>query len=233
MASTARAGGAEPASGVRELIARLRGEGIDAGQVEAQALVAAAEAEARRIREAAREEARQLVEQAAEQIARDHEAALESLKVAARDAVLAVRSRLVAAFERHAREVAASELADAELLRAVVVALAGQAAESAAGAAGGVEIAVPSGAMAEVARGLVGGAAAAPGSDRPAALDRAARATARRVLRDGVELVEDPAVEIGARVRLLAEELEIDLGPDAVAALLSRYLVPRYRSMIE
>lgn len=220
----------DTASGVRELISRLKAEGIEAGREQAEALLAEAHAEAGRIRAEAKEEAARLSQEAEARIARDTEAALASLKLAARDTVLEVRSRLTAALERHGRELAKAELADRDLLRALVLELAKAAGAEVAKTAGSVEVRVPQREMVELAQAIVGETVS---EQHQGTLSKVALAASAGALRHGVSLVGDPEVGSGARVRLGASELEIDLGGEAIAALLSRYILPRYRAILD
>ena len=43
----------------------------------------------------------------------------------------------------------------------------------------------------------------------------------------------EPLVAGGARVRLVGEDLEIDLTDDAVSQLLLKHLLPRYRAILQ
>ena len=53
------------------------------------------------------------------------------------------------------------------------------------------------------------------------------------MLREGIDLTPDDEIEGGARVRLIEEKLEIDLSDKAVAHLISQRLLPRFRSILE
>ncbi len=53
------------------------------------------------------------------------------------------------------------------------------------------------------------------------------------MLREGVEIIPDSDVPGGARVRVVGENLEIDLTDDAISALLLKHLLPRYRRILD
>jgi V/A-type H+-transporting ATPase subunit E len=53
------------------------------------------------------------------------------------------------------------------------------------------------------------------------------------MLREGVELIPSSEVEGGARVRLVGENLEIDLTDDAIHRVLMKHLLPRFRRILE
>ena len=53
------------------------------------------------------------------------------------------------------------------------------------------------------------------------------------MLREGVEIIPSSEVEGGARVRVVGEDLEIDLTNEAISKLLLKHLLPRYRAILE
>jgi V/A-type H+-transporting ATPase subunit E len=221
---------ADTATGVRELISRLKTEGIDAGRGESEALIAAATAEAEAIRAKATAEAKNLLDEAEARIARETEAALASLRLAARDTVLDVHSRLVAAFERQGRQLAKSTLEADGFMRALLIEIARATGAEVAASSSSVEVRVPEGQLRATAAAIVGDRADLADS---ATLGRVTLDLAKSAMARGVTLVGDGDIEAGARVRLVAEELEIDLTPDAITTLVSRYLLPRYRAILD
>ena len=68
-------------SGVQALISRLRDEGVQAGQAEAERILAQAREQAARLVAEAEAQAQELLERAARQNATDREAAIEALKL--------------------------------------------------------------------------------------------------------------------------------------------------------
>jgi V/A-type H+-transporting ATPase subunit E len=52
------------------------------------------------------------------------------------------------------------------------------------------------------------------------------------MLREGVELHPSGAISGGIRVRLIGEEVEIDLSDQALSELLLKHLLPRYRAIV-
>jgi V/A-type H+-transporting ATPase subunit E len=53
------------------------------------------------------------------------------------------------------------------------------------------------------------------------------------MLREGVEIIPSREVPGGVRVRVVGEDLEIDLTDGAVSKLLLKHLLPRYKSILE
>jgi V/A-type H+-transporting ATPase subunit E len=216
---------ATAAQGVQELIERIRGEGVRAGRDEAERILREARGQAASLRASAEAEAREMVERARAQIAREHAAGVEALKNAARDAALELRGHVRASFERYVRRLVSTDLQERDFVRSLVLVLAGEAATRyvadhdaeilvSSALAGAADAALPSPAIQEKIRNAVLGASGA-------------------MLREGVELLPADDVSEGARVRLVGQDLEIDLTDTAVTRLLLKHLLPRYRDIVE
>jgi V/A-type H+-transporting ATPase subunit E len=52
------------------------------------------------------------------------------------------------------------------------------------------------------------------------------------VLREGIELIPSNEIQAGARVRLVDDDLEIDLSDEAVSEMMLKLLLPRYRRIL-
>lgn len=213
------------AQGVQELVERIRGEGVRAGREEADRILREARAQAASLRASAEAEAREMVERARAQIAREQAAGVEALKNAARDAALELRGNVRASFERYVQRLVSTDLRDAAFVRSLVLVLAGEAAARhiedhdavifvSSALAGGADATPPSPAIREKIRSAVLGAAGA-------------------MLREGIDLLPADGVAGGARVRLVGQDLEIDLTDTAVTRLLLKHLLPRYRDIVE
>jgi V/A-type H+-transporting ATPase subunit E len=216
---------ATPAQGVQELIERIRGEGVRAGREEAERILREARGQAASLRASAEAEAREMVERARAQIAREQAAGAEALKNAAWDAALELRGHVRASFERYVQRLVSTDLQDRDFVRSLVLVLAGETAARyvadhdaeilvSSVLAGAAEAALPSPAIQEKIRSAVLGASGA-------------------MLREGVELLPADDVAGGARVRLVGQDLEIDLTDTAVTRLLLKHLLPRYRDIVE
>ena len=87
---------AEPSSsssGVQKLISRIRDEGVQAGQTEADQILKDAKAQAAKLISEAKADAAVTREKATAKIESEKTAALEALRLAARDTTLELRSR--------------------------------------------------------------------------------------------------------------------------------------------
>ena len=212
---------AQAASGVQELIARIRDDGVQAGQEEANRILAEARSEAGRLVADARAEAEEMREKASADIQSHEHAAIEALKLAARDTTLQLQAEVMAAFARHVKRLVTPATNDGSFVKALVLVLAGQA----------VEEHLKDKPLQILVSDLVAG------NDREnPELDQTLRegvlGISREMLREGVELVSSDEVQGGARVRLVGENIEIDLTDETVTELLMRHLLPRYRAII-
>ncbi len=210
------------ASGVQALISRIRDDGVQAGQSKAEEIIDQARREAARLVADARQEAEETRRKAALEIESDRHAALEALKMAARDARLQLEAEVTSAFEQHVKRLVAPVTHDGSFIRTLVLALAGQAAAQ-----------YPPDQELEI---LVSDLIAGREDENPE-LERRIKegvlGISGEMLREGVEIIPDRDVPGGARVRVVGENVEIDLTDDAIAALLLKHLLPRYRHILE
>lgn len=217
---------AQVASGVQTLIERLREEGVSEGRRRAERIVAEAEARAAWILEQANAEAQQLLNHAKMDASNLERSSREALHIAARDAVLQLKTTLVQRFQREVRRVVGEELERRELLQRLIVELAGQARETAAGAER-VEMLLPAGVQSweELQR--------RPDELEKGALTHVVRLIAGEALREGITFVAGNEQQKGISLRLVDEGVTIDLTDKAVAELLLAHLQPRFRALLE
>jgi len=221
-------GAPEIADGVERLIAELRARGVEEGRQEAARILAGAQAEAARLLAEARAEAGRILAEAQAAAGREAEAGREALAAAARDTILALRADLLGRFSGQLRRMVRETLDRPEILGALVLAVAGQAAEAAGvGPETALEVQLP---------------------DRPQTLEdlRADLESARQspltrlvadllagILREGVVLKAGPEDAAGLRVRLTEADVEIDLSDAAITGVLLAHLKPRFRALFE
>lgn len=210
------------ASGVQELISRIRDDGVQAGKEEANRIVAEARREAARLVAEAKTQAEEMQQKASAEIESVKQAALEALKMAARDTRLWLGGEVLAAFQRHVKRLVAPVTHDGSFMRALVLVLAGHA----------VEDYLKDKQLQILVSDLLAG------KDRDNEdLDKVIRegvlGISGDMLRQGVEIVPSSEVSGGARVRVVGEDLEIDLTDEAVSTLLLKHLLPRYRAILE
>ncbi len=209
-------------SGVQDLIARIRDEGVRSGQTEAERIVNDAKAEAARLLAEAREESERMRRKADEDSKAYKAAALEALRMAARDTGLELRQQVVHSFETHVKRLVTRTTLDGSILRDIILVLAGDTAE---------KYLKDKDVSIIVARSIL-----EEDSTEPKAQERmhsAALAISHDMLREGVELMPATTTQGGVRVKLADEDVEIDLTDEAIARLLLKHMLPRFRAIME
>lgn len=213
-------------SGVQELIERIRSEGVSSARAEAERILKSAKSEAAAIRARAEAEAKAMLDRARAQIATEQAAGIEALKLAARDALLELKGNVRHAFEKYVQRLVSAETRNPEFVRSLILTLAGQAAE---------RYIKDHDAVMFVAGTLAGQPA------NETALSPALREKIRNIvfgvesdmLREGIQLLPDASMTGGVRVKLVNENLEIDMSDAALTRLLLKYLLPRYRAIVQ
>jgi V/A-type H+-transporting ATPase subunit E len=213
-------------SGVEVLIQRLRQQGVAAGKSARNEIVSQAEQEAARILKGARDQAKKLVDDARDEADRLQKAGEDALRIAGRDSVLRMRETVTTYFEERVKRLASTELEDPEFLRKLIIEVTKRVRDEAAvDEAEEIELYIP--------REVVG---IKELHDNPeelqGRLSEYAKAIASAVWRDGVVVKTLEAGGRGIRVRLLDDDLEIDLTDEAIAELLLKHLQPRFRAVL-
>ena len=209
-------------SGVQDLIARIRDDGVQAGRQEAEQLLADAQRQAARMLEDARAEVEQMRQKARAEIQTEETAALEALKLAARDTGLRLEAEVVSAFESCVKRLVSPVAHDGSVIRALLLVLAGHAVEEFV--------------KDEEIQVLVSDLLFKEADESPELQERVRHEVlgiTGEMLREGVELIPSSEVEGGARVRLVGENLEIDLTEAAIHRVLMKHLLPRFRGILE
>lgn len=214
------------ARNVDALIEKLRSDGVAAGRAEAERLTAEAERRAAEILAAARAEADAARDEAKREAERFRAAGEEALKIAMRDAVMMMKSDLMAQLEADFQRMVSSLVADPEMLKRMILELVG-AARDATGAGEDTAVILP-------AR-LVSGDPASEGPEeiQSGPLTEFALGLAQDMLKRGVTFYADETLGVGLRARVDGKDLTIDLSDEAIAALLMRHLQPRFRAILE
>jgi V/A-type H+-transporting ATPase subunit E len=213
------------ASGVQNLIDRIRGEGVKAGEEKAHRIVRDAEQKAANIVADAKSKAEASLADARARIAAEQSSAEESLKLAARDTIQELGENVRDAFTRQLKRFVSTQLEDREFLREVILALAGQTADETLKDKA-VEILL--------SENLAGADAGADSSDEDAEarIRQFILSVSSESMREGIEFKLDPHAEQGVSVRVVDEELRIELNEVTISDFLVRHLLPRYRRIL-
>jgi V/A-type H+-transporting ATPase subunit E len=206
-------------SGVKELIDRIRDEGVHSARAEADRILAEAKARAARIVADAKAEAAAVKKEARAAMEREQTATIEALRIAARDTELELRSAVMSGFEEHVRRLVTDVTTDGSVLRDMILVLAGRAADDLIQDKDAA-ILVPNRLADEVSAEL------------DEFLRQSTLALSADVLRQGIELIPSNEVQGGARVRLVGEDLEIDMSDEALSEMMLKLLLPRYRKIL-
>ncbi len=216
----------ENATGVQDLINRLRDDGVRAGQEKADQVLRDARQQAAEIVSQAKAEAEEMLEKARNEIETEKSSAIESLKIAIRDTELKMEAELKATFAAHVKRLVSVEMRDLEFLKQIILAIAGLAAGDKACGEQPVNILLPENLFRS--------------DKRETRLTQEGRDNFRRLvlgisgdmLREGVDLSPSESIGGGIRIQLVGEDLEIDLSDKAISELLLQTMLRRYRSLV-
>lgn len=215
-------------SGVDALIARLRDEGVTVGRSEAQRIIQDAQTQASRILDKAQKEARERLESAHREADAYRTAGEEALKTAMRDTVLAMKAALMEKFTSDVRRLVSHHLEGPDLLKQLILEVAGRVREDAALQSGDeLEVLLPEKVVgvedlrrnpAELRKGRLTGFVFGLTGD---------------MLRDGVTFSAADDIHGGIRIHVVNREVALDLSDAAVADFLLQHLQPRFRAVFE
>jgi len=208
-------------SGVQNLVDRIRDQGILAANEKANKIVRDAEAKSAKMLADAKLEVEKLRETARLEIEADHAAALEALKLSARDAMLQLKAKVSSEFEVFVQRLVTSATRDEQFIKAIVLVLAGHVKEELIGDKD-VQILI--------SEAILTGK---PNEELGERGKQTILSLSSEMLREGVELIPSSDIQGGANVRLVKDKLEIDLSDKAIASLLYQRIMPRFQAILE
>ena len=208
-------------SGVQNLVDRIRDQGILAANEKANKIVRDAEAKSAKMLADAKLEIEKLRETARLEIEADHAAALEALKLSARDAMLQLKAKVSSEFEVFVQRLVTSATRDEQFIKAIVLVLAGHVKEELIGDKD-VQILI--------SEAILTGK---PNEELGERGKQTILSLSSEMLREGVELIPSSDIQGGANVRLVKDKLEIDLSDKAIASLLYQRIMPRFQAILE
>jgi len=208
-------------SGVQNLVDRIRDQGILAANEKANKILRDAEAKSAKMLADAKLEVEKLRETARLEIEADHAAALEALKLSARDAMLQLKAKVSSEFEVFVQRLVTSATRDEQFIKAIVLVLAGHVKEELIGDKD-VQILI--------SEAILTGK---PNEELGERGKQTILSLSSEMLREGVELIPSSDIQGGANVRLVKDKLEIDLSDKAIASLLYQRIMPRFQAILE
>lgn len=207
-------------SSVQALIDRIRDQGVQNANREAARIVAEAESKAAQLLADAQKQAEQMRMKAAADIEAERSAAEEALKLSARDTIQRLKNVVGAAFETFVRRLVTHTAQDRQLMNNLILVLAGHSAE---------EFIKDKDIQILLSKAIL------TGTSDPKLRELGKQtilSLSSGMLREGVQLIPSDSVEGGAKVRLVGEQLEIDLSDKAIAKMLSEHLLPRFQAIL-
>ncbi len=207
-------------SSVQALIDRIRDQGVQKAREDGARILAEAEAKAAQLINDAKKETEQMRAKATAEIEAERAAASEALKLSARDTVLQLKNLVSTAFEAFVRRLVTTATQDRELIKDLVLVLAGHSADEF---------------IKDKDIQILFSEAVLTGQPDPKLRDLGKQfilSLSSDMLREGVELLPDSGISGGAKVRLVNEQLEIDLSDKAIAKMLADRLSSRFQAIL-
>ncbi len=214
------------ASGVEELIARLRDEGVNKGRAQAEQIVQDAQARADLLVKEAQQEAERIVNQAQQEAENLKRAGQEALQLAFRDTNLALKTQLNQQFTGKLQGLVGAEIEKPELLQKLLLEVAGRVKEEVAQAEE-VEVLLPRkvAGLGELSRNSA--------ELEQEILTYFVKSISQELLQEGVSFGVAKDNQRGLRLRLVDREVVLDLSDRAIAETLLEHLQPRFRALLE
>ena len=210
-------------AGVENLIGRLRDEGIAQGRSQADALVTAAQTQAADIVAAAQREADAILVKAKEEAGKLKAAGEDAIRLAMRDTILALEGDLLKEFVDRLRRLVKGVLADPAFLQRLILEVAGRVAPTGEQRA---EVLLPAElvSLEDLQR--------KPEEATPGSLMHFVLSLGGGMLREGMYCGVSEDGEAGIHVRLVEEDVQIDVTESAISQLLLRHMLPRFRALL-
>ncbi|WP_374088945.1 hypothetical protein [Methylomicrobium lacus] len=208
-------------AGVQDLVDRIRDQGVLAATEKANKIVRDAEAKSAKMLADAKLEVERLRENARIEIEANHAAALEALKLSARDTMLQLKAKVSSAFEVFVQRLVTSATRDEQFIKSIVLVLANHVEKE---LIGDKEIQIL------ISESILTGQPIEKLRDRT---KQTILGLSSEMLREGVELIPSSEIEGGASVRLVKDKLEIDLSDKAISKLLYQRILPRFQAILE
>jgi V/A-type H+/Na+-transporting ATPase subunit E len=211
-------------AGVENLIGRLRDEGIAQGRSQADALVTAAQTQAADIVAAAQREADAILVKAKEEAGKLKAAGEDAIRLAMRDTILSLEGDLLEEFQNRLRRLVKEVLADPAFLQRLILEVASRAAPAPTGARAELLLPAELVSQEDLRR--------KPEEAKPGTLMHFVLSLGGGMLRDGMSFGVADDGEAGIRVRLVDDDVQIELTESALSELLLQHMLPRFRALL-
>ena len=214
----------EQSSGVQELIDRLREKGVQEGKDQAERLLTDARRKAAETLDQARQEAAETVRRAREEAEQTRAAGEEALRLAGRDAVLALKEEISGQFSDQLRRLVSRCLRDEKFIERLILEIAGRAVPK--DSKQPIELLLPESMLTPQQSGCQAKEA------REGTAGHFMLGLAGDMLREGVTFAAAADSTPGVTVRMAGEDVEITFNERSITEFLLRHLLPRFRTMM-
>ena len=214
----------ERSSGVQELIDRLREKGVEEGKEQADQLVADARRRAAEMLDEARREAAEILQHAREEADSLRAAGEDALRLAGRDAVLALKEEISQQFAGQVRRLVSHCLRDDQFMQRLILEIAGRAVPK--DSKQPLELLLPEEAVSpeEVRRQAK--------EAKEGTLSHFVLGLAGEMIREGVTFGVADDDTPGLVVKMTDKDAEIVFNEKAITEFLLRHLLPRFRAVL-
>jgi V/A-type H+/Na+-transporting ATPase subunit E len=216
--------------GVESLIKRLKTEGVTAGKKEAENIIKRAQAQADKILNQAHEEAKLLFDQAHDNIQKEKQAAEDALQLAARNMRLELRQLLINRFKTEVKHLIHKELNNESIIRQLILLLAVDTADELRKfKEKEIEIRLPETVL------DFDNIRKNPKLLENDPLKQLVQSVTSQMLRKGIHLTvnTEDKTEVGVKVRIVDDDIEMDLTEEAISELLLKHMQSRFRALLE
>ena len=211
-------------TGVQELIDKLSQEGVSEGQRQAEKLVSDAERKSDGILESARQQANDILQRAREDAAQFQSAGEEALRLAARDAMRDFGAKIHDGLRNRLQQLLQYQMQDPQLIRQMILEIARQATADLGDESADLLI-PPEIITEEEAKRRVE-------SGDPDQLIDFMRGLLGEDLREGFTVKLGNQRQTGLIVRVVNQNVELDLTDETISTLLLQHLLPRFRAIM-
>lgn len=212
-------------SGVQELIDRLREKGVEEGKEQADQLVADARRRATEMLDESRREAEEILQHAREEADRLRAAGEDALRLAGRDAVLALKEEISSHFADQVHRLVSHCLCDGQFMQRLILEIASRAVPK--DTKEPIELLLPEAvALPEELRREAKEA-------KEGTLSHFVLGLAGEMMQKGITLGASDDDSPGLTVRTGNGDAEITFNDKAITEFLLRHLLPRFRAMMD
>lgn len=214
------------ASGIEELISRLRDEGVAQGRQESDELLSQAKARAHDLVSQAESQAKEIVEKARSEAEKLEQSSQQALQLAFRDTTLKLKAQLSQRFAGEVKRLVGEEQEKKEILEKMILEVAGRV-RADVDRSEKVTMILP--------EQVVGVADLSqnPEELEKGVLSRFVQLNAESLLREGITFGVATDRQRGLKVRLEDRDIVLDLSDEAIAEAILEHLQPRFRALLE